>query len=347
MQIQGIKGTLSVLRNSLRVLPDHLEVSLPRAQAVDLFKNSVELIEVETTAYCNRVCGFCPNSFLDRRTERLMPEESWQTILAGLREVEYDGTFVWSRYSEPTSEKGLVERVKQVKDAAPKCRVSINTNGDYLNSEYIYALAEAGVSRLWIDTYVDDEADYNFEIAHAAHAKLLKRIKLSGKLTGDEGEYVYDIPHPTMEITNHIRNVKTMIAFDLSDRGGLIQIARKTVRQSPCYAVYKHLVIDWDGSVVACCQLRSDSPQHKKTVFGQIGSQGLDLVTAYLSLATWRKTLTTYGEKLGPCASCNVSEYEASPFNVAAAAFLADPDSLAAKAAKKIAAPLLKKRQRY
>lgn len=347
MTTRGIKSTLSVLRNSLRVQPAHFRSDLSRAEAIKLFKDYVELIEVETTAYCNRVCRFCPNSFIDRRTERFMPDDCWETILKGLRTVDYDGTFVWSRYSEPTSEKNLPQRIRQVREAAPKCRVAINTNGDYLNSDYLNALAEAGVSRLWIDTYLDDEGNYTYEVAHAAHTKLLRRINLSGRLTGTQSEYRYEIAHPSVEITNHIRNVGTMIEGDLSDRGGLIQIARKTVRQSPCYAVYKHLVVDWDGSVVACCQLRSDSPEHRETVFGRIGSEGLDLVSAYSALSTWRQTLATYGEKMGPCASCNVYEYDASPFNVAAAKFLTDSNSVAARMARTAAAPMLKKKQRY
>ena len=33
-------------------------------------------IEIEIFSYCNRKCWFCPNSFVDRRSENLiMPEE--------------------------------------------------------------------------------------------------------------------------------------------------------------------------------------------------------------------------------------------------------------------------------
>jgi radical SAM protein with 4Fe4S-binding SPASM domain len=276
-----------------------------------------------------------------------MPDDCWTTILAGLREVDYDGTFVWSRYSEPVSEKLLAHRVEEVKAAAPKCRVVINTNGDYLNVEIVKQLAGAGVDRLWIDTYVDDMVEYTHEVANDANEKLLGRIKLVGKLTLHEPEYVYEINHTTMEITNHIRNLTTMKAFDLSDRGGLITMARRTTRQSPCYAVYKHLVIDWDGSVLPCCQLRSDSPSHKSTVLGQIGPEGLDLVTAYTRLSSWRKHLAAYGPKKGVCASCNVYEYQSSLINITTAKVLTDQTSVVGNIARKLAAPLLKKKKRY
>jgi len=346
MRRSSVTDTLAVVKNSLRIVPEHFEVDLPRSRAVQLFKEFVELIEIETTAYCNRTCSFCPNSFLDRRTIRFMPDDTWQAILAGMREVDYDGTVVWSRYSEPTSEKGITERIKQVKEAAPNCRVCINTNGDYLNAGYLEQLADAGVSRLWIDTYVDDMKEYTREIAEKANGKLLKRLKLEGELVESNPEYAYHIIHPRIEITNHVRNVVTMIANDLSDRGGLISIARKAIRNSPCYAVFKHLVVDWDGSVMPCCQVRSDSPKHKDVVLGRIGDGGLDLVTAYLQLATWREPLSSYGEKLGVCSTCNVSDYQTSLVNITASKLLT-ANNAPVKALRKFAGSIINKKQRY
>jgi len=346
VKITGLAATGAVVRNSLRIRPEHFRDELPRGAALRLFKDSVEVVEFETTAYCNRTCSFCPNSFLDRRTVRQMPEDCWQTILDGLQELDYDGLVVWSRYSEPTSEERLPARIRQVKQAAPRCRVAINSNGDYLNLPKLADLAAAGLDRLWIDTYFDDAVPPSRDVCVAANEKLLKRIGLTGRLVREDPEYVWHIEHPTVEITNHIRNAKTL-ARDMSDRGGLIQLASKTVRQAPCYTVYKHLVIDWDGSVMPCCQLRSDSPQHRQAVVGKIGPDGLDLVSAYAALAPWRMGLATYGPKRGPCAGCNVYEYAATPLNVATARWLANTESAAVRGLKRFARPLTRNRRRY
>jgi hypothetical protein len=338
---------LAVLRNSLRVTPDHFKLALPPSDAKRLFARYVELIEVETTSYCNRTCSFCPNHFLDRLSEKfIMPEPTWQAILSGLREVDYNGTFVWSRYAEALSERRIIERIREVRRAAPKSRIGINSNGDFLDAEYLAELEEAGLDRLWIDIYIPDEETYDLEVAKNYHEKFIKRIKRSYSICATSIELSTKIESAKTEIFAHARNVAAMKAMDLSDRGGLIQIARETIRDAPCYAPYKHLVIDWDGSIVVCCQLRSDSPSHQEGVVGKVGFDGVGLIDAYIRLAEWRKALRAYGRKNGPCATCNVSEYDSTPLARKLSSFLTDDKSTLAQLLNNSVRPMLGKRAR-
>lgn len=336
----------AVVRNSLRMDHDHFRVDLPHAASVRLFRDYVELVEFETTSYCNRTCSFCPNSFIDRMSEKLtMPEPAWQAILTGLEEVDYDGTIVWSRYSEPLSERRILDRIREVRQAAPGCRICVNSNGDFLDADYLGELEDAGLDRLWIDIYIPDEEIYNLEVAKTYHDKLINRIERSYSVVAISPELSTKISSNKMEIAAHARNVAAMIQMDLSDRGGLIQIARETLREAPCYAPYKHLVIDWDGSVVICCQLRSDSLTHQRGVVGKIGD-GVGLVDAYVRLAGWRESLKGYGPKKGPCATCNVSEYDSNPLTRAVSRFLTDGSSAPGLLLKSSLRPVLGKRLR-
>jgi hypothetical protein len=337
----------AVLRNSLRMEDAHFRQDLPQGEGTRLFKSYVELVEVETTSYCNRTCSFCPNSFIDRRSEKLvMPEATWQVILSGLREVDYNGTFVWSRYSEPLSERRVLDRIREVREAAPQARICMNSNGDYLDSDYLVALEGAGLDRLWIDIYIPDEETYDLEIANKYLDKFSERVKRRCIVVGTTPELSSRVESSIMEMRAHVRNVAVMKAMDLSDRGGLIQIARETLRESPCYAPYKHLVIDWDGSVVICCQLRSDSPAHKRAVVGKIGSDGVGLVDAYVRLAEWRASLRAYGRKKGPCATCNVAEYKSTRLTRTLSQFLINTRSPLRGAVKTVLRPALRKRPR-
>ena len=338
----------AVVRNSLRMEADHFRPALPHVDGVRLFTDHVELVEFETTSYCNRTCSFCPNSFIDRLSEKLtMPEPTWQAILEGLKEVDYQGTIVWSRYSEPLSERRILDRVREIRRAAPRCRICINSNGDFLDADYLRELEDAGVDRLWVDIYFLDEEVYDLERARTYHAKFLKRVERTCEQVGVSPELAHRIASERTEIVTHVRNVAAMKALDLSDRGGLIQIARETLRDAPCYAPYKHLVIDWDGSVVICCQLRSDSPSHKKAVVGRIGEDGIGLVEAYVLLAEWRSSLRGYGQKKGPCATCNVGEYDSTPLTRTLSRLLTDTGSRTREIAKTTLGQVLRRRRRF
>jgi hypothetical protein len=343
----GFRSIGAVVRNSLRMEEEHFRLDLPHSNAMRLFQKHVELIEVETTSYCNRTCSFCPNSFIDRLSEKFtMPEETWQAILDGLREVKYNGTFVWSRYAEALSERRVVERIREVRDAAPDCHIGMNSNGDFLDADYLGELEDAGLNRLWIDLYIPDEEVYDLDVAEKYHDKFIKRIDRRYTVTATMPELSSTIESRRMKITAHARNVAVMKAMDLSDRGGLVQIARETVRDAPCYAPFKHLVVDWNGSIVICCQLRSDSPTHQKGVVGRIGFHGVGLIDGYVRLAEWRASLRTYGRKKGPCATCNVSEYDSTPLTRTLSTVLIDSNSLVRAAIKTTLRPVLRKRSR-
>jgi MoaA/NifB/PqqE/SkfB family radical SAM enzyme len=336
----------AVVRNSLRMDERHFRFDLSRDDALTLFNQHVELIEIETTSYCNRVCSFCPNGFIDRLSEKnTMPEATWDAILSGLNEVDYSGALVWSRYSEPLSERRILERIKQVRSVAPSARICINSNGDFLDAGYLVELEHAGLHRLWVDVYFPDDDLYDFNSARKYHDKFVKRIKRPASLLRSTPELSYRIASDRLEFVTHVRNVAAMKAMDMSDRGGLVQIARQTVRTSPCYAPFKHLVIDWDGSVVICCQLRSDSPTHSAGVVGKIGQ--VDLIEAYVRLADWRKTLRGYGPKKSPCSTCNVSEYQSTSLTRSLSRMLTAAHSPVQVAAKALLGPALRKKMRF
>jgi hypothetical protein len=305
-----LRSAAAVLKNSLRAEPGHYDLQLPRAKAIELFQRHVGLVEVETTSYCNRTCSFCPNSFIDRRSKKHpMPEPVWERILDDLRVLDYSGSFFWCRYSEPTSEERLVERIRQVRRVAPKARIGIDSNGDYLDEDYLNRLIEAGLNRLWIDIYMPDDEPYETAITEAHHARFLKRINKTAVVGTTYPELISKVDVAGLDMWATVRNFASLKRVDLSGRGGLIQIARRTTRVSPCYAPFKNLVIDWDGSVVICCQVRSDSAPQKDSVVAKIGENGTGLIDAYVALGAWRNALKGFGPKPAPCGTCNVFEY--------------------------------------
>ena len=346
MAPSSYRSIAGVVRNGLRIEPAHFDLALPRDQARSLFARFVEQIEVETTSFCNRTCSFCPNSFIDRRSQVLvMPEPAWRAIIDGLAEVGFRGTFVWSRYSEPLSERRILERIREVRGVAPGCRIALNTNGDYLDAEYFSMLCASGIDRVMVDLYVRDDAPTTLEFARGIHQKFLERIERPGEVTIEVPELVGRVEAP-IEVVTRVRNSTTLGQVHVSDRGGLLAIGDKQARVSPCFLPFKQLVIDWDGSVVPCCQIRSDAGPHKDAVVARVG-EGCGLVEAYLRLAAWRRSLSEYGPKSGPCASCHYAEYSDTPLTRSLASLTSRPSALGRKAARAVLAPWLQARRTW
>jgi hypothetical protein len=340
------RSLAGVVRNGLRVEPALFDVEADAASARELFARFVEQIEVETTSFCNRTCSFCPNAFIDRRSEaHPMPADAWEAILAGLAEVRYEGTFVWSRYSEPLSERGILERIRQVRAAAPRCRISLNTNGDYLDGPYFADLCASGIDRVMVDLYMHDDAPDTVEYSRGVHERFLARIERGGRVEIERPEMVGRVEAP-IEVVTRVRNGRTMARVHVSDRGGLLTIGAKRQRTSPCFLPFKQLVIDWDGSIVPCCQIRSDAAAHAPAVVGRLGSN-LGLVAGYMRLGAWRRALAAYGPKVGPCATCNYAESGDARSLRWAAHLALDGPAWARSAARAVLGPWLEARRTW
>lgn len=111
-----------------------------------LFVQTVTNIEIEIGSYCNRRCGFCPNSFIDRISERrLMDDALFDGIILQLGAMGWRGTIRFHRYNEPLADRDyLLRRLDTCHALAPCASVLLQTNGDYLDRSYLEAIYDAG-----------------------------------------------------------------------------------------------------------------------------------------------------------------------------------------------------------
>src|SRR5579871_2369346 len=85
----------SLYLNSIH--PDMFKEDISRKRAKWLFKKYVHDVELENHSYCNRVCWFCPNAFLDRRSASIfMTDTVFQKVLTNLAEIDYSEKLEWS-----------------------------------------------------------------------------------------------------------------------------------------------------------------------------------------------------------------------------------------------------------
>lgn len=288
---------------------NHFRSELPPDDARSLFACSVRYVEIECFSYCNRRCHFCPNATIPQRQDkagnRHMPEELYLRILDDLASIGYRGEIQFGRYNEPFSDRSILDRISQARERLPMAYLYSHTNTDFLTPAYLDEIAGAGLDGLELQVYLGNGDRYDESEMLARRKQILRRLGLSLLTTvcsspGFRHQHVTD--YSRMQVRIDCRN------FDAigTDRGGLVQIQQRP-RVAPCLIPFKSMYIDHDGSVVPCCNIRSDVPEHEPYVVSRL-HDGASIFDAYVALHGWRLGLMRFGEKSGPCATCRYGE---------------------------------------
>jgi hypothetical protein len=284
--------------------PDLLRGDTSIDRVKRLFAQHVELVEIENHSYCNRTCWFCPNAFLDRRSvNHLMPEAIFEGIVSDLASVGYRKSLVWSRYHEALAHESIYDRVARARALLPKAFLVITSNGDYLNRRSLKALEEAKVDRLLLDLYLPEGKETDPAELAAALEKFSER---TGLTVVEVAPREYVVIGSSIAITMGAPNFTEQ---NMSTRAGLMQIqkAHSYHRTSVCLAPIRHIVIDYNGKGMLCCQTRSDAPQHQGSIIGDLTQPGYSIFCFYRDLGFARAGLVSPGLKGGVCESCDVS----------------------------------------
>jgi radical SAM protein with 4Fe4S-binding SPASM domain len=285
------------------ILPAHFVPARSREEAKALFAASVSLVELEVFTYCNRTCWFCPNAQIDRRsTNHYMDETLYLRILGELAETDYRGVVTYSRYNEPLADRIILTRLRQARGALPNAFLSTHSNGDYLTRAYLNELREAGLNRIFIMSYLGNND--RFDEVRILERMTTKAAELGLSYTptiAESGErHQFALEYEGMEVYIEGRNYEAVG----TDRGKLVTLP-PYVRTSWCPVVFQDLYVDWNGSVVPCCNIRSDAPEHQSYVIDNI-SGGRSIFEAWASAAHagWRRSLFNFEPKQAPCDSC-------------------------------------------
>jgi radical SAM protein with 4Fe4S-binding SPASM domain len=232
-----------------------------------------------------------------------MDEAVYLKILEDLASINYKGVITYSRYNEPLADKIILKRIQQARDMVPEAILYTHTNGDYLDRDYLGELKAAGLNTLRVQAYLGNNEKFADEKIKTRLIRQIEKLDYPYQFTIEEPNvrYMAALDFPGMEVTFDARNFDEIGV----DRGQTIKLHKKYERTSPCLIVYKHMYIDHDGSVVPCCNIRSDEPSHKNYVIDKVSEdKSIFEIYANSALADWRKDLLTYGKKKKPCDTC-------------------------------------------
>lgn len=302
------------------VLSQHFRSDLTPSERREMFRESVDLVELETFTFCNRKCGFCPNHKMpDRYTRsanRYMDEGLYLEILDDLGSIGYSGDISYSRYNEPLADRIILARLRQARERVPSARLYTHTNGDYVTVSYLNELADAGLKHISIQVYPSNGGAFDMEALTSRQDKLASKLGLSvTPIHQSDVRRWLQAEHRGMSVYLDVRNFSEVG----TDRGQIVQIGIGHTRTSPCFVPFQKVYVDYDGSVMPCCNLRSDSPSHQKYVVAKLGN-GTSIFDAFAALWGWRRSLLTFGEKEAPCDTCR---YDEIPFDLTTSCRLA------------------------
>jgi len=291
---------------------EHFSVQDNANKSALLFKKSVRCVEIEISSYCNRICTYCPNVFIDRRSENIFIDDGvFLNIIESLARINYSNVIRLNRYNEPLSDRDYyLKRMKQVRKTLPNARLELFTNGDYFNHDFVETLYNNGCRGIHATAH-HDWASYTREKGEAYLIKLIEKLGYEYTITKSEESitscevYVRKDMKFTYNILNFMGNDEAGIPL-ANDRGQSLDIATEYKRTSPCLRQFEELSIDHNGNVVPCCHIRSDIPDHKNFGMGEIGKDNnIFLLWCNKKFAGWRRNMISYDLKNDPCTTCD------------------------------------------
>lgn len=119
-------------------------------------------VHLETMAYCNAACGFCPYPQLERKGAR-MSDALIDKVINELTEIPHSLPFQISPFkvSEPFLDKRLFNILQQINRKLPSASISLTTNATPLTEKKLNALAHVNnVAYLWISFNDHRENEY-------------------------------------------------------------------------------------------------------------------------------------------------------------------------------------------
>ena len=107
------------------------------------------VVIIETSTFCNRKCGYCPNSTHSTPKE-YMDEKLYRKIIDELAELRFNAVVHFNFYNEPLLDPRMPELIKYANEKIPSSILKLNSNGDFLDEAMAVKLTEAGLSNVLV-----------------------------------------------------------------------------------------------------------------------------------------------------------------------------------------------------
>lgn len=141
------------------------------------FNKFVNVVNLETSAYCNRKCRYCPMAFIEREQDYIK-EEVFRKIILELEQIRYRGHISLCLYNEPFFDEKIIHRISYIKKKLPDCYIKLNSNGDKLSEEMLAAAWSAGLNQVLVTLHASPNGHYEDDDREKAIELFLDKVGL-------------------------------------------------------------------------------------------------------------------------------------------------------------------------
>ena len=250
------------------------------------------LVEFNIYGNCNRNCSFCPVSMPEIYTRKLegIDLSLFEKIMNDLKAINYQGTILFSAFSEPTLHKELPQIIRLAKSIVPDVRVEMVSNGDTVrkNTKKLMEYYTAGIDRINFSLY---DGPKQFE----EFTTIRNNLGLSQDQMNLRRRYFED-GNFGMTISNRAGLINSNEYRDVNEK----EIVELPLKSSCFYPSYMMLV-DYSGDVILC-----PHDWEKKFIAGNLKDKSIWEIWTGPRFKSARTMLANKNRKFSPCNKCDV-----------------------------------------
>jgi len=273
-----------------------------------LFKRNVEIINLELSYQCNRICDYCPVSSSTRSLQQeFMSNELILKICDELIEIRYENRISLNLYNEPLLDSNLHEKISLIRGKLKFCNIGFNTNGDKLNYKLFQNFANAGCDHICVTLHPPPFKINSKDLIIKRVKKLLEKLYYHDSIKEiniDEGSIEFRHLGVTLKIQwPNWRSQGTNRAGTLKNH-----LSNSSNRVSPCNKPFREFTIFYDGTVQPCCESFHDT-QISLVNIGNSNNQSIFTLYSSEVLSKFRYHLFDFGPKNGICSNCSSVDF--------------------------------------
>jgi MoaA/NifB/PqqE/SkfB family radical SAM enzyme len=200
-----------------------------------------------------------------------MADSVWNAIIEELGMIQYSGQFAFHNYNEPLADPSLFSKVAQARKTLDHAKLTILTNGDYLNRKTFKMLASSGINKIRVTLYPPNGE--TFEEPQAE--RIIRYLDRALGIQISKSDVFMDHHLQALIMLDSVElHFMAPVIRHYHNRGGAVRLEKLNAhppRTMACFLPFLSAAIDYLGNLKLCCEIYDVTmPQNRIYNIGNI-----------------------------------------------------------------------------